>query len=122
MRVLTRATLSLLPSLAICAALAYMPAARAEKADSKKEMVIEAEHLISDGKTNTNIFTGDVLITRGTLTVHAERAVALKSADDFQHVNLTGKAGAKVSFRQKRDGDWKSVFEEIEAAARTLAV
>jgi len=78
--------------------------AHAEKADSQKEMVIEAEHLISDGKTNTTTCTGDVLITKGTLIVKAERAIATKTADDFQNVKLYGKASGKVTFRQKRDG------------------
>ncbi|MEB0140965.1 MULTISPECIES: lipopolysaccharide transport periplasmic protein LptA [unclassified Undibacterium] len=81
-----------------------LPSAHAEKADSQKEMVIEAEHLVSEGKSNTNTFTGDVVITRGTLLVKAERAVAVKAADEFQHINLFAKPGAKIHFRQKRDG------------------
>ncbi|MFZ6848213.1 lipopolysaccharide transport periplasmic protein LptA [Undibacterium sp. RuRC25W] len=78
--------------------------AHAEKADSKKEMVIEADHLISDGKTNVTTCSGDVHITKGTLVVSAERAVASKTPDDFQNVKLYAKAGGKVRFRQKRDG------------------
>jgi len=78
--------------------------AYAEKADSQKEMVIEAEHLVSDGKTNVSTATGDVIITKGTLIVRAERAIATKSPDEFQHVNLYSKPGGKITFRQKRDG------------------
>ena len=78
--------------------------AYAEKADSQKEMVIEAEHLVSDGKTNITTATGDVVITKGTLIVKSERAVATKTPEDFQHVNLYSKSGGKVRFRQKRDG------------------
>src|SRR5450830_419179 len=78
--------------------------AHAEKADSKKEMVIEADHLISDGKTNVTTCSGDVHITKGTLVVSAERDVASKTPDDFQNVKLYAKAGGKVRFRQKRDG------------------
>ena len=78
--------------------------AYAEKADSQKEMVIEAEHLTSDGKSNITTATGDVLITKGTLTVRAERAIASKTPDEFQHVKFFNKPGTKVTFRQKRDG------------------
>ena len=78
--------------------------AHAEKADSKKEMVIEADHLTSDGKTNVTTAFGDVHITKGSLVVRAERAIATKSPDEFQNVKLFSKAGGKVSFRQKRDG------------------
>lgn len=76
----------------------------AEKADSLKEMTIEADQFLNNGKTNVSTFSGDVVVIRGTLKVKAEKAVVTKSADDFQHVVLTAKPGAKISFRQKRDG------------------
>lgn len=77
---------------------------RAEKADSLKEMTIEADQFLNNGKTNVSTFSGDVVVVRGTLKVKAEKAVVTKSADEFQHVVLTAKPGAKISFRQKRDG------------------
>lgn len=76
----------------------------AEKADSLKEMTIEADQFLNNGKTNVSTFSGDVVVVRGTLKVKAEKAVVTKSADEFQHVVLTAKPGAKISFRQKRDG------------------
>ena len=80
------------------------PGAHAEKADSLKEMTIEADQFLNNGKTNVSTFSGDVVVVRGTLKVKAEKAVVTKSADEFQHVVLTAKPGAKISFRQKRDG------------------
>lgn len=76
----------------------------AEKADSLKEMTIEADQFLNNGKTNVSTFSGDVVVVRGTLKVKAEKAVVTKSADEFQHVVLTAKPGTKISFRQKRDG------------------
>ncbi|MDE2428164.1 MAG: lipopolysaccharide transport periplasmic protein LptA [Burkholderiales bacterium] len=79
-------------------------AAHAERADSNKEMTIEAEHLVSDGKKNTRVLAGDVIATRGSLLVKADHAVVTEASDGYQSVLLTGKPGHKITFRQKRDG------------------
>ncbi|WP_423709040.1 lipopolysaccharide transport periplasmic protein LptA [Undibacterium sp. WLX3042] len=85
-------------------ALLSVSSVHAEKADSLKEMTIEADQFLNNGKTNVSTFSGDVVVVRGTLKVRAEKAVVTKSADEFQHVVLTAKPGAKITFRQKRDG------------------
>lgn len=85
-------------------ALLSVSSVHAEKADSLKEMTIEADQFLNNGKTNVSTFSGDVVVVRGTLKVKAEKAVVTKSADEFQHVVLTAKPGAKITFRQKRDG------------------
>jgi len=85
-------------------ALLSVSSVHAEKADSFKEMTIEADQFLNNGKTNVSTFSGDVVVVRGTLKVKAEKAVVTKSADEFQHVVLTAKPGAKITFRQKRDG------------------
>jgi lipopolysaccharide export system protein LptA len=76
----------------------------AEKADSQKEMTIDTEHVVRDGKTGVSTLTGNVIITRGTLLVKAARAVITTTPDNFQHVTLFCPPGGKVTFRQKRDG------------------
>ena len=78
--------------------------ALAEKADSQKTAYISAEQNVSDLKTNTTTFSGNVELTRGTLTVHAARAVVTESAEKAGTFVLFGEAGTPVSFRQKRDG------------------
>ena len=84
----------------------FIPAtqASAEKADSQKTAYISAEQNVSDLKTNTTTFSGNVELTRGTLTVHAARAVVTESAEKAGTFVLFGEAGTPVSFRQKRDG------------------
>jgi lipopolysaccharide export system protein LptA len=81
-----------------------MPHAFAEKADSQKTAYISAEQNVSDLKTNTSTFSGNVELTRGTLFVHAARAVVTEGADKSGRFVLFGESGTPVFFRQKRDG------------------
>lgn len=81
-----------------------LPQALAEKADSQKTAYISAEQNVSDLKTNTTTFSGNVELTRGTLLVHAARAVVTEGADKSGKFILFGESGTPVFFRQKRDG------------------
>ncbi|MBI3285351.1 MAG: lipopolysaccharide transport periplasmic protein LptA [Burkholderiales bacterium] len=89
--------------LLLCIALPAI-SAQAEKADSLKETVIEAEHSVSDGKKKIHSLNGDVTVTRGTLLVKAERAVVTELEAGHSASVLTGGPGGLVRFRQKRDG------------------
>ncbi|CAN5853849.1 hypothetical protein BH11PSE12_BH11PSE12_12170 [soil metagenome] len=78
--------------------------AHAEKADSLKATDIYAELATVDGKKNITTLTGDVILTRGTLIVKAERAVITEVADGHKNAVLFAAPGKSASFRQKRDG------------------
>ena len=97
-------TLSFASALGLaCLGLLCTPA-HAEKADSNKETIIDAGYSESDGKTSVRILSKGVTLVRGTLLVTAEKAVVTEAPNGDQFVVLTGYAGKKVSFRQKRDG------------------
>jgi lipopolysaccharide export system protein LptA len=99
------------------AALALLaPAAHAERADRTKPLSIE-----SSGKTpdtlnllkHSAVFTDNVVITQGTLVIHANR-VELSEDPDGQQLGIAiGSPGAPATFRQKRDGD--NEFSEGDA-------
>lgn len=72
----------------------------AEKADKDKPTQIEANSLSSDETRRMNIFQGNVVLTKGTLTVRAERIVVRQDAEGFQYSTATG---APVRFRQRQD-------------------
>ncbi|HTD04710.1 lipopolysaccharide transport periplasmic protein LptA [Undibacterium sp.] len=78
--------------------------ALAEQADRYKKTIIEAESGVTDNKKKINALTGDVTVTRGTLTIKTEKAVTTEAADGTMFVVLTGGPGGQVFFRQKRDG------------------
>ena len=78
--------------------------ATAEKADSLKEAVVEFDTSDIDGVTQTRILTGNVILTRGTLLLKADRAVVKETPEGFLTLTLTMNPGRVATFRQKRDG------------------
>jgi lipopolysaccharide export system protein LptA len=80
-------------------ALAAVPA-HAEQSDSTKPTQIEANRMHADDARRMNIFEGNVVVTRGTLNIRAERIVVRQDADGFQYATATGNP---VRFRQRQD-------------------
>src|SRR5260221_7017536 len=74
--------------------------ALAKKADKDKPTQIEANSLSSDETRRMNIFEGNVVLTKGTLTVRADRIVVRQDPEGFQSTVATG---APVRFRQRQD-------------------
>jgi lipopolysaccharide export system protein LptA len=85
----------------LAAAILATRPATAEKADKDKPTQIEANRMQSDDTRRLNIFEGNVVVTKGTLTVRAERLVVRQDAEGYQ---LTTATGAPVRFRQRQDG------------------
>jgi lipopolysaccharide export system protein LptA len=81
-----------------------MGSVHAEKADSTKPTVVDANQMAYDDVKQINTFTGDVILTRGTLTMKAARVVVTQDAAGYQFATLFAGPGALASFRQKRDG------------------
>jgi len=76
----------------------------AERADSLKQAVINFDTLDVDEVNQTRILTGNVVLTRGTLTLKSDKAVLKESPEGYMSVVLTANPGKAASFRQKRDG------------------
>jgi lipopolysaccharide export system protein LptA len=77
-----------------------MAPARAEQADSAKPTQIEANRMSADDVRRTNVFEGNVVVTRGTLTIRADRIVVRQDAEGNQYATATGNP---VRFRQRQD-------------------
>ena len=71
-----------------------------EKADKEKPTQIEASRMSSDETRRLTIFEGKVLLTKGTLTVRADRIVVRQDDEGYQYATATG---APVRFRQRED-------------------
>ena len=104
----------------VCSALlslAFPTASQAEKADKNKPMVIDADALRHDDLKQTGVYTGNVIITKGTLTIRGERIVVRQDPEGYQFGVATAAAGKLAFFRQKREGldEWmEGVAEVIE--------
>jgi lipopolysaccharide export system protein LptA len=90
----------------LCAllALAVQGVAQAEKADSTKPTLIEADQGTADDIKRTRTLTGNVVLTRGTLVMKAGRALITEDPQGYQFVTFWAKPGTLATFRQKRDG------------------
>lgn len=76
----------------------------AEKADRDKPMLLEANSISIDDLKKQQILEGDVVITKGTLVLKAERIVITEDQYGFQKATAFAAPGSKTSFRQKREG------------------
>lgn len=101
----TTSAATIVNGLTACAILAgsmfSAPPAQAEKADKDKPTQIEANKMSSDDARRISIFEGKVVLTKGTILVHADRITVRQDADGFQ---ISTAAGNPARFRQKRDG------------------
>lgn len=78
--------------------------AHAEKADSEKPTNVEADQMAYDDVKQINTFTGDVVLTRGTLIMKAGKVVVVTDPAGYQFATLYAAPGKLATFRQKRDG------------------
>lgn len=98
----------------VCAALAG--AASAEKADRNKPMNIESDALRYDDLKQTSVFTGRVILTKGTIVIRGAQLEARQDAEGYQFGVVTAEPGKLAFFRQKREG----VDEFIEGEGETI--
>jgi lipopolysaccharide export system protein LptA len=103
-------------AVALAAVIILLPAfpAIAEKADKEKPTNIESNKMSSDDARRMTIFEGNVVLTKGTIVVRADRIVVRQDADGFQFSTAYGKP---VRFRQKGDpkGGLEGVWTDGEA-------
>lgn len=89
--------------LALCLA-CLSPAALAQTSDREQPMVIEADALRYDDAQQTSVFSGNVVISQGTLQMRAQRAELRQDALGNQFGLLQGSAQQRAFFRQQRPG------------------
>lgn len=78
--------------------------AGAEKADSTQPTNVEADRMEYDDVKQINTFSGNVILTRGTLIMKGGKLVVSQDPEGYQFATLTASPGKIATFRQKRDG------------------
>src|SRR5688572_17638697 len=91
-------------------------AALAERADRNKPMNIEADALRYDDLKQTSIFTGKVVLTKGTIVIRGARVDVRQDPEGYQYGIVTAEPGKLAFYRQKREG----VDEFIEGEGETI--
>ena len=105
-----------LPTLLIALALLLALPARAEKADRDKPMNAEADALRYDDLKQTSVFTGNVVITKGTILIRGARVDVVQDAECYQQAVVIAEPGKLAYYRSKRDG----VDETIEGEGERI--
>lgn len=105
-----------LPLLLALAALMAAPAVHAEKADRNKPMNVEADALRHDDLSQTSVFTGQVVATKGTIVIRGARLQVRQDPEGYQYGVVTAEPGKRAFWRQKREG----VDEYIEGEGTTI--
>lgn len=79
-------------------------AASAEKADRNKPMNVESDALRYDDLKQTSVFTGRVVLTKGTIVIRGAKVEVNQDGEGYQFGVVTAEPGKLAYFRQKREG------------------
>jgi lipopolysaccharide export system protein LptA len=93
----TRLLGSMLSSLVFCLAFPAL----AEKADRDKPTIIDSQKLDHDEQRQVTTFTGNVVLTKGTIVMRGDLMLLWKDEAGNNYGTVTGNP---ARFRQKRDG------------------
>jgi lipopolysaccharide export system protein LptA len=88
--------------------------AHAEPADGRKPVNIEADALRYDDLKQLSVFTGNVVLTRGTLVVRGARVEVQQDPQGEQNGVITAESGKRAYFRQRRETGDEVVEGESE--------
>ncbi len=98
------------------AALLWGTPAAAEKADRSRPMNVEADALRYDDLKQVSVFTGKVVLTKGTILIRGARIEVRQDPDGYQYGVVTAEPGKLAFYRQKREG----VDEFIEGEGESI--
>ncbi len=100
--------------IALCA---MAPQAFAERADKEKPAVIDADRSSGDDLNQTQLYTGDVVLTKGTIILRADQLTTKQDPEGYNFgVAVATQPGKLAYFKQKREG----VDEYIEGQAERI--
>jgi lipopolysaccharide export system protein LptA len=79
----------------------HASSALAEKADREQPINLEADTVTVNDAKKTSIYTGNVILTQGTLEIRGDKLIVREDKEGFQHSTSTGNP---TTFRQKLEG------------------
>ena len=109
-----------LPILLLTALACAPGVGHAEKADRNKPMNIESDALRHDELKQTSVFTGRVVMTKGTIVLRGAQLDVRQDADGYQYGVVTAEPGKRAFFRQKRDSVAGAPDEFIEGESEVI--
>lgn len=95
-------------------------AALAEKADRNKPTQIDADSFSGDELKQTGVYTGSVVVTRGTLRMTGERLDLRQDPEGYRYAVMHAAPGQLATFRQRRDSEVPGIEEHVEGMAERI--
>lgn len=111
---------STIPYTLLLATLLPWGAALAERADRDKPMNIESDALRYDDAKQTSLFTGKVVLTKGTMLIRGSEMDIRQDNDGNQYGIVKAEPGKLAFFRQKRDTRAGEPDEYMEGEAELI--
>ena len=100
---------------ALCLLLAAAASvAHAEKADRTKPMNIESDAMRYDDLKQTSVFTGNVVVTKGTIIIRGARIDVRQDPEGYQYGVVTAAPGKRAYYKQKRNAPDEWIEGESE--------
>ena len=93
---------------------AFASTAFAETADRSKPMNIESDSMRYDDLKQTSVFTGNVLVTKGTIIIRGARLDVRQDAEGYQYGVVTAAPGKRAYYKQKRNAPDEWIEGESE--------
>jgi len=90
--------------------------ALAETADRTKPMNIESDAMRYDDLKQTSVFTGNVVVTKGTIIIRGARIDVRQDPEGYQYGVVTAAPGKLAYYKQKRDSgvdEWTEGESEV---------
>jgi lipopolysaccharide export system protein LptA len=106
-----------LAAAAVAVQFTLLGSAWAEKADRDKPLNAQADALKYDDLKQTSVFTGNVIITKGTIAMRGGRVDVRQDPQGFQFATIASNGNIQAYFKQKREN---GVDEWIEGVADTI--
>ncbi|HEY1057372.1 MAG TPA: lipopolysaccharide transport periplasmic protein LptA [Limnobacter sp.] len=95
----------------------YSATAWSLESDKKQPTTIDANQMNYNEKASVNVFTGNVLLTRGSLVVRGDKLTLRETKDGTQHATIEG---SPARFKQQRDSTKPSEVLLINGTANLI--
>jgi lipopolysaccharide export system protein LptA len=105
---------------AVFLACALAAPASADRADRDKPTQIDADKQFGDDLKQIVIYTGNVVLTRGTLRITGARLEFRQDPEGYQYAVVTAAPGQLATFRQRRDSTRPGIEEHVEGVAERI--
>jgi lipopolysaccharide export system protein LptA len=92
----------------------------AERADRDQPTLIVADHQTVDDLKQVSIFTGHVVLTKGTIRVTGERMEYREDAEGYQYAVVTATPDSLATFHERRDPTRPGIEETIDGVAERI--